>query len=33
VNVLRPLLSVAVKVLKPGRLRLEMVKLQHGISH
>ena len=28
---LRPLLSMAVKIMGPGRLRLEFVKLQHSI--
>ncbi len=28
---LKPFLHMAVKVLKPGRLRLDLVKLQHGI--
>jgi hypothetical protein len=31
VLLLRPILSIAVKLLGPGRLRLEVVKLQHGI--
>jgi len=31
VLLLRPILSMVVKVLRPGRLRLEMVRLQHGL--
>jgi len=31
VLLLKPFLTIAVKVLGPGRLRLEVVKLQHGI--
>jgi hypothetical protein len=31
VLLLKPILSLAVKVLRPGRLRLEMVRLQHGL--
>jgi hypothetical protein len=31
VVLLKPILAMAVKVLGPGRLRLEVVKLQHGI--
>jgi hypothetical protein len=31
VLLLKPFLHIAVKVLRPGRLRLEVVKLQHGI--
>jgi hypothetical protein len=31
VLLLKPIISIAVKVLGPGRLRLEMVRLQHGL--
>jgi hypothetical protein len=31
VSVLKPFLSIAVKLMGPGRLRLEFVKLQHNL--
>jgi hypothetical protein len=31
VSVLKPFLSIAVKLMGPSRLRMEFVKLQHGM--
>jgi len=33
VLLLKPILTIAVKLLGPGRLRLEVVKLQHSLNH